>query len=625
MQKQVESDGKADETIYNKFSCWCSQNTKEKSEAIKTSERTVKVVQGRVEELLTRSQSLKAESEKLEDEIAAKQASLEKSNALRKQQLKEYVSDKQRLTGDIGSVDAGITQLGTDETATGFLQKQKVAALQTNLRKLLEHQSSRISHMDRENIEAFLQEPTTDAGGIVGTLTGIKDSMSDDLKQLEEQEVTHKKDSEALTGAIIDEIKASSTQLDNKRMEKADADEEHAHKKLSIKDTRETVTSDKEFLADVEKRCADVDSQWDERSKTRADELEAISKAIATLNADEAHDTFYKSFGKSFVQVSDTSGQERRELAAETLEKAGKRDARLLALAQQAKIDGFIKVKKAMDDMAVALKKEQKNEVDQKEYCVKSLQTNKVQTEDKTGAKDRLVAKEGSLGASLSETEEDVSSLNGEVAELQKQLKIAGQNREAENKEFQKVVPEQQEAQRLLKQALEVLGKFYNKQGSLVEVHAHGSSETKSAPAGFKDYQSNSKSFGVMSMIQQLIADCKTTEAEAAREEASAQKAYEAFAKDTSVSVEKKKTALAEKRGEKAKLEKTKVQTRQTKEGVESELENLGQTKAQLHGSCDWLVSNFEARQAARSDEIDSVAKAKAILSGANFAEIQLS
>ena len=36
------------------------------------------------------------------------------------------------------------------------------------------------------------------------------------------------------------------------------------------------------------------------------------------------------------------------------------------------------------------------------------------------------------------------------------------------------------------------------------------------------------------------------------------------------------------------------------------------------------MMQNFEARQAARSEEMDSVKKAKAILSGATFAEIQL-
>ena len=48
-------------------------------------------------------------------------------------------------------------------------------------------------------------------------------------------------------------------------------------------------------------------------------------------------------------------------------------------------------------------------------------------------------------------------------------------------------------------------------------------------------------------------------------------------------------------------------------------LEGLAATLADLHGSCDYILKNFDARQAARSAEIDALGEAKAILSGAKF------
>lgn len=625
MQEQVESEGKADERTYDKFSCWCSANRREKGESIKTAGSTVKTLQNRVEVLLSKSQRLKKESENLEDEIAAKQASLEKATVLRKEQEEEYVSDKQRLDGDIGTVQSGITQLGEDSQATAtFLQKQKTETLKPRLQALLAQQSSRISSTDRELLESFLQEgPTSGAGTILGTLDGIKDDMTTDLQQLEADEAAHKKSYEDLSAAINDEITASTSQLENKQAEKVDADEERAHTKKTIKETQEAAISDKEFLADMEQKCADMDAQWEERSKTRAEEVEAISKAIETLDAEDAHAAFFKGFSPSFMQVSKAAGQH-RQLAAETLENTGKKyDARLVTLAMQAKIDGFTKVKKAMDDMVTALKKEQQDEVDQKRYCVKSFKKNEVQTVNKKAEKERLVAKEGSLDGSLSELAGQISTLNNEVAELKKQLELAGKNRDEEHKGYLKFVPEQKETRRLLKQALDVLGKFYKKQAAaLVEVRAHPSKEP---PSGFKTYRANSEGFGIMSMIQGLIADSKAAEAEADREEAKALKDYESFGKDTTASVEKKQGALSDKLGQKAKAEKTMVQTRQTREGVESDLGNLGQTKVGLHDSCDFLIENFDARQGARTEEMESVNKAKAILSGAKFSEIQLS
>jgi len=37
---------------------------------------------------------------------------------------------------------------------------------------------------------------------------------------------------------------------------------------------------------------------------------------------------------------------------------------------------------------------------------------------------------------------------------------------------------------------------------------------------------------------------------------------------------------------------------------------------AELHNSCDFVVANFDARQAARTAEIEALRQAKAILSG---------
>merc|ERR1719321_890744 len=44
---------------------------------------------------------------------------------------------------------------------------------------------------------------------------------------------------------------------------------------------------------------------------------------------------------------------------------------------------------------------------------------------------------------------------------------------------------------------------------------------------------------------------------------------------------------------------------------------------ADVHGDCDWLLNNFDARKAARAGEIDAMTKAKAVLSGADYSLLQ--
>lgn len=42
-----------------------------------------------------------------------------------------------------------------------------------------------------------------------------------------------------------------------------------------------------------------------------------------------------------------------------------------------------------------------------------------------------------------------------------------------------------------------------------------------------------------------------------------------------------------------------------------------------LHAECDWLLKFFDMRKEARTGEMDSLTKAKAVLSGADFSLVQ--
>merc|ERR1719183_3291454 len=138
-------------------------------------------------------------------------------------------------------------------------------------------------------------------------------------------------------------------------------------------------------------------------------------------------------------------------------------------------------------------------------------------------------------------------------------------------------------------------------------------------PAGFEDYKKSAASGGVMSMLQQIIADAKAMEAETIRSEEDAQKAYEDFVKDTNASIEAKSKDIVNKSDIKAKAEADLVTTKDSKEATMLELEQLSNYNAQLHQSCDFVMNNFELRQTSRDEEVEALKQAKAILSGAKF------
>merc|ERR1719254_397532 len=365
-----------------------------------------------------------------------------------------------------------------------------------------------------------------------------------------------------------------------------------------------------------------TDKEWEERQKTRQLEMEACSKALAVLSGDDAHDLFTKTFNPAFLQRGSKALSNRRSAASKVLAGAAQHlhSPRLATLAYQVKLDAFTRVKKAIDDMIAQHGKDKAAEIKHKDFCVDEFNTNQLQTEKKDREKQDLIAKIEVLQTTIKELTDAINTLKSEIAEMQVQLKRAGEDREKQNKEFQTTVSDQRATQKLLQAALGVLQDFYGKKAAASFVQRQDPAGPP-PPPGFEAYKKNAASGGVMSMIQQIISDAKAMEAEAIRSEEDAQKAYEDFVKETNASIEAKSKDIVNKSEEKAKAEADLVETKEAKESVLLELEQLSNYNALLHQSCDFVLKNFDLRQTARDEEVEALRQAKAILSGAKFEE----
>merc|ERR1712079_486184 len=275
---------------------------------------------------------------------------------------------------------------------------------------------------------------------------------------------------------------------------------------------------------------------------------------------------------------------------------------------------------KAIDDMVAQLLKEKEDEIKHKDFCTDEFNQNQLQTEKKEREKKDLIAKIEDLEMTIKTLTETIEKLKGEIAEMQVQMKRAGEDREKENKEFQTTVADQRATQKLLKAALTVLQDFYGKKAAFLQNHRQEPAGPP-PPPGFEEYKKNAASGGVMDMISQIISDAKAMEAEAIRSEEDAQKAYEDFVKETNASIEAKSKEIVNKSELKAKAEGELVETKESKEAVMLELEQLSNYDAELHQACDFVMKNFDVRQTARDEEVEALKQAKAILSGAKFEE----
>merc|ERR1719353_2293535 len=200
----------------------------------------------------------------------------------------------------------------------------------------------------------------------------------------------------------------------------------------------------------LKEKCSMTDAEWEERQKTRQLEMEACSKALSVLSSDDAHDLFTKTFNPSFVQKEMHS--EQRDQASKLLSAVAQKvqNPRLATLAVRVRLDAFTRVKKAIDDMVAQLTKEKQDEIKHKDFCVEEFNTNELQTEKKERSKQDLIAKIGDLEQTIKALSDAIDKLKAEIAEMQVQMKRAGEDREKENKEFQMTVADQRATQKLL-------------------------------------------------------------------------------------------------------------------------------------------------------------------------------
>jgi len=624
MQKQMEKEADEDESVYDKTACWCETNDREKTKTIADAEARIEDLTSKIEGFAALSSRLNTEIANLQKELKANQGALDTAGALRAKQLKEFNSEEKDLLGSISSLKAATVTL---DKHNSLMQLPRdgvdsiAASVQDAMKKHASLLAGVLTHSERRVVTNFVQAPAyaPQGGEIFGILGQMRETFETNLSTSQKEEAGNQKAYEELKGAKEAEIQAGQDQLDTKGQELADTDEKNAQAKQDLVDTKKSLSSDQAFLASLKDKCAMNDSEWQLRQKTRGEETAAVSKALAVLSSDDAHDLFSKTLG--FVQKESSMHSERRSQASKIIAAVAEKmqNPRLASLAVSVRINAFAKVKKAIDDMVAALRTEKADEIKHKDFCIKEFNSNEASTIKRTRDKSDVIAKLEDLTSSIATLNTDIAKLKAEIADSQKELKMAGEDREKQNKDFQMTIADQRATQKLLKSALTVLKGFYAKKASALVEETSQTVGGPPPPAGFDTHKPQAAAGGVMGMIQQIINDAKALEAEAVRGEQDSQKAYEGFVKATNDSIATKNSDVVNKTGVKAEKEQDLVESGKEKEKVLLQLEQLANGKADLHSSCDFVVRNFDVRQSARDEEVEALKQAKAILSGAKF------
>merc|ERR1719440_241695 len=199
-------------------------------------------------------------------------------------------------------------------------------------------------------------------------------------------------------------------------------------------DAEKALVEDQKFLKDMSKNCEAKKTEWDERVKTRAEELLAIHATIKILSDDDALELFKKTLpSSSFLQLH-AGEQQVQQRAISLLRRSDSRprpEIRLLESALLGKKVDFSKVIKMIDDMLEILAGETADDTNKKEYCNTQIDS----TEDKIKELEHGVS---DLETSIESRQETIAALSEElkvlkagIVELDKAVQAATEQRKA--------------------------------------------------------------------------------------------------------------------------------------------------------------------------------------------------
>jgi len=626
MQTQLQKEADLDQDTYDQLSCWCNANNRDKTQTIKEAEQLILQLRSEIEEHKSNAVRLEVEIENLAKEIAKNEQSLGQATTMREKQHEDFVAEEKDLVESISALKSAVVVLSKHH--------KKPEAMLMEVKGLLKHVNMHhdvleqaITPREKRMLTSFLAsaqapEYAPQSGEIFGILKNMKDTFQTNLSSAQTEETDNKKAFQELKDAKTKELNAGKLQHSQKKEQYASANQKAAQASQDIEDTEASLSEDNTFLIEVKKTCSTTDAEFAERTKTRHEEMGAVAEALAVLSQDDAHDLFSKTL--NFMQIRKQSVQKKkgsgREEAAKVL--MAVHSPRLATLSASVKKDSFARVFEAIDKMVEQLLKEKDDEAKHRDWCITELNTNEKETTRAQRNKEQAEVKIADLTGSIVSLTSESAVLETEISELQTQLKRAGEDREKENRDFQVIIADQRQTQKLLEQAVTVLQNFYAQKTSFIEVHQEPPSSLKGAPApkGFESYRKNQGGAGgVLVMLEKIIGDAKRMEAEAIQGEADAQKSYESLVKRTNSSISIKSKGIDNKKAEKGQAEVDKTEKKDEFDSYQVTLEQLSSAAADAHKSCDFITKNFEVRQTARDEEVEALRQAKAILSGSNF------
>jgi len=617
LKAKVSDELATEEKLMEEYTKWCDSEANSKEDAIRSAKRTIGDLQATIEDSSASIDGLTTEVSDLAAKISTNEADLASATKIRESEHAAFTANEKELVDTIDTLSRAQVVLKRGQTS--FLQNRgskALDALASGLSKIVE--ASWVNSHEKSVVRALLQSGDEDedlslqpqatvsaydshGAGILDVLADLQAKAEASLSDARKEEMSSRHSYDMLKQGLTDELRVMNARRADASSQKSNTEEAKHVAAGDLAATQDGKATDEAYLSDLQQSCAAKSRDWETRQKDAAEEMAAIAKAKEIL----------ESGVKAFMQVSATARDDEQDMKRDQISKilstlAKKEGAFALAqLALEAKNDPFVKVRGLIETMIEKLTKEAAEEAGAKSFCDAEIAESKAKQAKLSQTVDRHTVRIEKSEAAKAKLQDEIRTLNEEVAAINQGQAEATSLRQKESEQFAKASSDYKQSIDAVASAVQVLQEYYN--GAFVQVR-QGQPEFGSAKGDVANT--------IVEMLEVAESDFTRLLTEAETEENSAASSYKKLTQQNAVTKASKEQEIKGKTAETKSLEVALMNYNEDRESTSKELDAVLTYLDKLKPQCETKVMTYAERKAKREEEIAGLKEALTILEG---------
>jgi len=627
LHAKVTSDGVAEQKAYDEYAAWCHDAVMDTENDIKVSTSAQAKLEASIAKLTSDVSVSTSKITDLAAAIAKGSQDLAEATAIRKKEAAAFAASEKELVDSIGALSRAITIIAREMKNNPAFAQVDMSSLNAVLAAVTtaievagfssSDRSSLISMIQSRNDEDDAGAPSAAAykshsSSILDLLEDLRDKASGELSGLRKAESNAKHNFNMLKQSLEDQIAADKKDMAAEKTAKAGATQDKATADGDLGTTVKSLASSKEKLSVTNVNCAKVGEDHDGSVASRNEELAVVADAIKVLKETT---TGASAQTYSFLQTSSRVLIARSDVVAALKNLASKHHSSALAqLASKVSAtfkfgassggDVFSKVKGLIGEMIDKLEKEAGEEAAEKAYCDEQTAKTNARKADLEDTITSLTAKIDQAAAKSAALKGEVKELRGQLATVAREQARMDKIRQESHADYVQAKADLELGVSGVQKALSVLRGYYAKAAALVQQPELPETHTMAGGAGTS----------IIGMLEVVESDFSKNLVKEETQEADAQQEYEKVTQENKIAKTTKGEDVKYKSREFKALDKEIASLTAEKDSTVQEQVAVLDYLAKINERCIAKPETYEARAAARAEEINGLKEALRIL-----------